>query len=82
MHAVITIACTGTSFSHSEAAQRTGKIHPTQPALTKARASGPELANRKPAASGSRLAQRQDSEGGARSAGAEVEDRRGRGKSG
>lgn len=55
---------------------------PTQPALTKARASGPELANRKPAASESRLAQRQDSEGEVRSAGAEVEDRTGRGKYG
>lgn len=53
---------------------------PTQPALTKTRASGPELAIRKPAASGSRLAQRQDSEEEARSAGAEVEDRTGRGK--
>lgn len=53
---------------------------PTQPALTKARASGPELANRRPAVSESRLAQRQDSEEAARSAGAEVEDRIGRGK--
>lgn len=63
-----------------QSARRTGKDVPTQPALTKARASGPELANRKPAASGSRLAQRQDSEEAARSAGAEMEDRIGRGK--
>ena len=38
------------------------------------------LSTRKPTASGSRLAQRQDSEEEARSAGADAEDRTGRGK--
>lgn len=53
---------------------------PHQPALTKRDASGPVLSTRKPTASGSRLAQRQDSEEEARSAGADAEDRTGRGK--